>query len=338
MSIRLWAVGSTRRTCPSRHPNAIPQASTRYSRRGFPTRLASAHRDTATTRLLRTAMMRRRRFAVLCTLRSILRRWALLTPLYSGMTAYDSGLGCNSQVSADTELYVDGSTITVDQAVLAVHGVYVAWASSYPASSSDPSSSSSAVASVRAPVAYDPPSSSAVPASTSSTLVRSTSASDTHATSSGGNVQSESSSSAERSTSSSTSHSTLTPPANLQPSTVTVTENSHTPTTSAKPSHDLSTKAKAGIGAGVAVGGLAAIALVVWLILAWRKKRRAESDGESDSYGQPELMYSEKRDPSVTNKTHHISELSTEGARSELSGVSRWVVAQEKDSRVELDS
>lgn len=229
------------------------------------------------------------------------------------MTAMDSGLGCQTLLDAPTELNVDGSTITVDQAVLAVHGVYIAWGASdqLASSTAHPSSSSPPTPTAADPIAYDTPSMTSIPA-----------------------VQSTSESTIE-STSDSASASTLTTPPNLQPSstppsTVTVTApnspSNETPTPQA-----LSTGAKAGIGAGVGFGGLAVIGVLAWLFIARRRKRQRQSY----MYGQPAITDESQM---ATNKAHHISELSTEGGRSELSGVLPWVEVQSKSGRAELES
>lgn len=241
------------------------------------------------------------------------------------MTAYgDSGLGCSSVVDEPTALYVGGSTITVDQANLAAHGVYVAWGpSDQPASSSAVASSSNNPA----PVAH----STAQPSSTAARRSISTAPESTSSSS-----PSDSSSRARRPQSSAITAATVSAPRNLQsskhpPSTVTVVA-SRAPTSS--PSHrGLSTGAKAGIGAGVSIAGVAVIAVVAaWFIIARRRKRR------STQYLYNPTVYDEKIDQSAANKAHHVSELSTEGARSELSGILPWASAHSKDERAELDA
>lgn len=235
------------------------------------------------------------------------------------MTAYDSGLGCNTQVSEATELYVGGSTITVDEAVLAVHGVYVAWGSGdQPASNAaDPTSSS--LEAYPLPTAYAIPSQSSLAAFTQSMsgsgIQASTSTSDAVASSSGSattrSIQTRSSSS-------------LTPPSNLQPTalppyTVPATaSNSHSSETPSK--HDLSTGAKAGIGVGVSVIVVGVAAALAWVVLSRRRRQQATQP----AYYQPEMV-SSTAERAAANKAHHVSELSTEGGRSELSGDQPWI-------------
>lgn len=218
------------------------------------------------------------------------------------------GLGCNTQVLDGTQLYVGGSTTTVDQAVLAVHGVYIAWGSDeQPASGSFVITSSTSTnpritsASAPAPVGY-------------TTIVTSTSA---------------------RSTSATFASSTSILPSDLQPSppasTVTVIT-SHVPTNPSSSSQGLSTGAKAGIGVGASIGGVAAVAAVAWFIFSRRKKRTEESPSDSQL-----PMYDDRKEHAMETKFPHISELSSDARRSELMGAVPWMETQSKDSRAELE-
>lgn len=241
------------------------------------------------------------------------------------MTAMDAGMGCNTQVDVATELFVGGSTITVNEAVLAAHGVYVAWGSNDEVQTGS-STVTSSFSTIATPEAYTSPEASPAPQSSES-VARSTSSESTETSFSSEATRSGSGTIPARTAS------TLMTAANRQspPSTVTVVS-THSPAQPTQTSSSLSTGAKAGVGVGVSVGGIALVAAAVWFGLG----RRRRQQGNAYLSSQPEI-YDANADSSARSKAHHVSELSTEGGRSELSGTLPWIEATPKERRAELE-
>ncbi|TKA45173.1 hypothetical protein B0A54_04269 [Friedmanniomyces endolithicus] len=107
------------------------------------------------------------------------------------------------------------------------------------------------------------------------------------------------------------------------------TTSSSTLSTPIQSSSSLSTGATAGIGVGAALGGLALIALEVWLFLRRRKSRAA--GGADDNHGKAEL-------PGESAEKQHTKagELSTRGEIFEFGGDAR-PAELEPDVRYELE-
>ena len=93
-----------------------------------------------------------------------------------------------------------------------------------------------------------------------------------------------------------------------------------------------------GIGVGVAIAGLTLIAAAIWFFL--RKKRPNARGQDRQSYTESQLLSDEKRElPGDAAAAHkrHISELSSDGALSELRGSFTPAEADARQGRVELE-
>ena len=201
--------------------------------------------------------------------------------MYRSWLPYSSGLGCSLSLSSPSLLDMpSGSTTASSGTFLAMHGVYVAWASS-DLGSFTPAS---------APLIASAP--ATAPATSATTTVTSTLSNSASASTSPGGSNSLPQ----------TSISANSAGAGSATATVFVT-----PSPSST-NNGLSTGAQAGIGVGVAVVGLALIALALWALLRRRRRRLRQPPAVSQTF-QP---FEEKTELPRTHK-QVLSELSTEG-------------------------
>ena len=239
------------------------------------------------------------------------------------MSAYDSGLGCQSQIDSPIPLLIDGEETTMEQGKLAQHGIYIAWENSEPTLPDDTSSvSTSASESLPITLTIHTPHGGPGGIFTSRTST----------SSSTGSSISTTSSVSMSTTLESRRRSELPPPTRAATtlSSSTQTSTAPVPTTPVEPSpgfNGLSTAAKAGIGSSAAVAGLSLVAVASVVVIRRRGKKSARVEAATDESSYEKMfqdVFKEEDSPGASELPEDgiVPELTSEGVLAELPGSS----------------
>ncbi|KAF2095153.1 hypothetical protein NA57DRAFT_59897 [Rhizodiscina lignyota] len=208
----------------------------------------------------------------------------------------DGGLGCSTALSDPMVLQLpDGPMVASSGQLVAMHGIYIEYASSdlkvLPATTTSSSTTTSTTSSSRLPhTTMSTVSSKSTVSSQTPRPAKTVSATvtpSTSSTSASGSASSTSSTSTSASSTSASSTSALSTSASTS-STSSSASASASPTASTHES--LSTGAQAGIGVGVSLAGLALIASAIWAVFRWRRRPQLvepENQGMIQYYNGP---------------------------------------------------